>query len=505
MAASYKLGAMRDFITVNQQPDAGKGSSQLQGLRGRPRFGLATRTLLSVIAFVMAAEIIIYVPLVVNFRDNWLRNRLSAAYTATLVLEAAPRAMVSEQLSRQLLDSVGARIIVLQAHGTRQILAAASLPPAVDEFYDLRQATFLQQLASTWRTYFADDHRVLTVFGAAPMGGEAIEVTMDEGPAKAALHVVAARVLTISMIVSAIVAALAVTILNLLVLRPMRRLTTNITEFGADPENSNRIIVPSGQTHEIGRAEEALATMQDTLVRELTQKKHLAALGLAVAKINHDLRNMLASAQLLSDRLANVTDPLAQRLAPKLVATLDRAIRFCQATLTYGRATDEAPKPRLIDLRAAVDEAAESVCPSGLGRIAIINDVSSGFSLWADPEHLFRVMVNLMRNGVEALDRAGPARGRTAQIRVSAQFGGDDAILEITDTGPGVPPSVRAQLFTPFSSSSRPGGSGLGLAIAADLVRAHGGSIELLPEADDETAGATFRITLPQRRPAAAA
>ncbi len=92
--------------------------------------------------------------------------------------------------------------------------------------------------------------------------------------------------------------------------------------------------------------------MQDTLVRELTQKKHLAALGLAVAKINHDLRNMLASAQLLSDRLANVTDPLAQRLAPKLVATLDRAIRFCQATLTYGRATDEAPKPRLVELRS---------------------------------------------------------------------------------------------------------------------------------------------------------
>ncbi len=495
---------MRDFITIKQQSDPDDAGNGRQGLHGRrPRLGLATRAVLVVVAFVMAAEIIIYVPLVANYRDNWLRNRLAAAYTATLVLEAGPRAMVSPQLSRELLDSVGARIIVLQTHGTRRILAATSLPPAVDEFYDLRHPTFPQVLASTWRTYFANDDRVITVLGAAPMGGEAIEVTMDEGPVKAALHLIAARVLTISLAISALVAILAVAILNFMVLRPMRRLTNNITEFGADPENASRIIVPSGDTHEIGRAEEALATMQDTLVRELTQKKHLAALGLAVAKINHDLRNMLSSAQLLSDRLANVTDPLAQRLAPKLVATLDRAIRFCQATLTYGRATDEAPKPRLVDLRTTVAEAAEAVCLGG-GRVMIVNEISDGFALWADPEHLFRVMMNLLRNGVEALERAGPSSGRPAQITVSAFMREDAlAILEVADTGPGVPPSVRAQLFTPFSSSSRPGGSGLGLAIAADLVRAHGGSIELVPE-EDEGAGARFRITLPQRRTGAA-
>jgi len=494
---------MRDFITIKQQPDLDDTRDGHRGLHGRrPRFGLATRVVFVIVAFIMVAEFIIYVPIIVNYRDNWLRNRLAAAYTATLVLEAGPRAMVSPQLSRELLDSVGARIIVLQTHGTRQILAATSLPPAVDEFYDLRHPTFLQALASTWRTYFANDDRVITVLGAAPMGGEAIEVTMDEGPAKEALHIVAARILTVSLTISALVAALAVGILNFMVLRPMRRLTSNITEFGADPENASRIIVPSGNPHEIGRAEEALATMQDALVRELTQKKHLAALGLAVAKINHDLRNMLASAQLLSDRLANVTDPLAQRLAPKLVATLDRAIRFCQATLTYGRATDEAPKPRLIDLRTTVAEAAEAVCLGG-GRVAIVNEISDSFTLWADPEQLFRVLLNLLRNGVEALDRAGPSGGRPAQIIVSASAREELAILEIADTGPGVPPSVRAQLFTPFSSSSRPGGSGLGLAIAADLVRAHGGSIELVPE-EDEGAGARFRITLPQRRSGAA-
>ncbi len=488
---------MRDFVTVDKKRLTEEGAADIsRGSAKRRHFGLASRTLLLVVAFVMAAEITVYVPIVANYRDNWLRNRLSAAYTASLVLEAAPRAMVSDQLSHELLDSVGARIIVLKTHGTRQILAAATLPPQVDETYDLRHPSFLQQLASAFRTYTAADSRVITILGAAPMGGDAIEVTMDEGPAKAALHTVASRILMISLAISAIVAGLAVTAINFMVLRPVRRLTTNLTEFGAEPENAARIIVPSGNAHEIGRAEDALATMQDTLVRELTQKKHLAALGLAVAKINHDLRNMLASAQLLSDRLANVTDPLAQRLAPKLVGTLDRAIRFCQATLTYGRAADEAAKPRLVALRSSVAEAAELV---GSVRVEIVNEVAEDFEIWADPEQMFRVLMNLMRNGVEALDRAGPSRGRPARVTVSASQSGENAVIEIADTGPGVPPSVRAQLFTPFSSSTRLGGSGLGLAIAADLVRAQGGNIALVTDDEDEDAGARFRIILPPR------
>jgi len=488
---------MRDFVTVEPKrfPDEGRGGSSSG--RRRPRFGLATRALLLVVGVVMAAEITIYVPIIANYRDNWLRNRLSAAYTATLVLEAAPRAMVSDQLSRELLNSVGARIIVLKSNGTRRILAATTMPPQVDEFYDLRHSSFLQELASTYRTYTGADNRVITVLGEAPMGGDAIEVTMDEARVKAALHTVAGRVLMISLTISAIVASLAVASINFVVLRPVRRLTTNITEFGADPENAARIIVPSGSKHEIGCAEEALATMQDTLVRELNQNKHLAALGLAVAKINHDLRNMLASAQLLSDRLANVTDPLAQRLAPKLVARLDRAIRFCQTILTYGRVADEAPKQRLVGLRTIVAEAAESVAVCGPSRVEIVNKVAEDFEIWADPEQMFRVMMNLIRNGVEALDRAGPAPGRGAFVVVSASRSAQDAAIEIADTGPGVPPSVRAQLFTPFSDSARAGGSGLGLAIAADLVRAHGGTISLVTDAEDE--GARFRIVLPPR------
>ncbi len=492
---------MRDIAT---QYDPSAPLLKSARRRGHVRFGLATRVLVLVAAFVMTAEVLIYVPSLSIFHDNWLRNRLSAGYTAALVLEAAPRGMIPEALSRQLLESVPARIIVLQAHGTRRILAASDMPPRVDDTYDLRDPGWGTSLVATVGTLLAPKGRVLTIFGAAPMGGDAVEITMDEAPLKLAMHNYSVRLLNLSLIVSAIVAALAVVTIHLMVLAPMRRLTTSIVDFGDDPEDAARIITPSGSRHEIGRAEEALAIMQDALARELHQKKHLAALGLAVAKINHDLRNMLATAQLLSDRLANVTDPLAQRVAPKLVATLDRAIRFCQATLTYGRAADDPPDPRPLMLRNLVTEVVEYLPVDGAKRVEMVNDVDENFEITADSEQLFRILMNLSRNSIEALQSAGPCRGRPARVSISAflDLDQDAAVIDVADTGPGIPDTLRPKLFTAFMNSTRPGGSGLGLAIAGDLVRAHKGTITLLPQAEDT--GATFRVTLPASPPPAA-
>jgi signal transduction histidine kinase len=459
--------------------------------------------LLLITSFVMVAATMIYIPAVAGYRDYWLRNRLSAAYTAALVLEAAPRAMVPATLQRQLLDSVGARIIVLKKGGTKRILAVSELPPAVDEVYDLRDLNVYESLAGAIRTLAAPPGRVLTLLGEAPMGGESIEITLDEAPLKQGMLAYSKRLLMFTLIMSAIVACLAVIAINIMVLRPVRRLTTGLIDFGADPGNTSRIIVPSGSNHEIGQAEVALAVMQDALAHELNQRKHLAALGLAVAKINHDMRNMLSSAQLLSDRLANVTDPLAQRLAPKLVATLDRAIRFCQATLTYGRAVDDPPKLRSFALHGLVDEAIESVALDPKSEIKIENEVDPDFEIVADSEQMFRVIMNLVRNAVEALDQAGPALGRPPRITISSRFEGENAVIEVKDNGPGVPPAAREKLFTAFFNTSRAGGSGLGLVIAADLVHGHGGKIELVPEdegPEEQRQGARFRITLPRRR-----
>ena len=502
-----------------------------QNARGAFRFGLGMRVLLLNTAFVMIAATMVYIPAISGYRAYWLRNRLSAAHTAALVLEAAPTEMIPPALSRQLLDSAGARVIVLNMRGTKRILASSELPPAVDAVYDLREPeSFGDSLGEAIETMLAPKGRVITILGAAPMGGEAVAITMDEAPLKRGMAAYSKRLLVMTLVMSAIVASLATIAINIMVLRPVRRLTSNITEFGADPENAARIIEPSGCRHEIGQAEAALAVMQESLVRELNHKKHLAALGLAVAKINHDMRNMLSSAQLLSDRLVNVTDPLAQRIAPKLVATIDRAIRFCQATMTYGRAVDEPPKLRRFPLRRMVDEAIESVAPQTGGHVEIVNDAPEGLEIDADAEQMFRVLVNLIRNGAEALQSAGPSPGWPAQIRILAREepcgseanGGTPAesaaagkgqacrqtVIEVSDTGPGVPPAVRPKLFDAFFTSDRAGGTGLGLVIAADLVHAHGGSLTLAPparadggDAETEPPGARFIIILP--RPAA--
>ncbi len=491
--------AMSDLAAPPSERLAAPATGVGRASRARPfRFGLTARVLVLIAAFVMTAATMIYLPAVATFRDYWLRNRLSAAYTAALVLQAAPDAMAPEPLSRQLLDSVGARIIVLSMRGTKRILAAGELPPAVDEVYDLRDPHFIASLVGAIRTFAAPKGRFLTVVGDAPMGGELVAITMAEAPLKAAMGAYSLRLLINTLVMSAIVASLAAIALHRMILRPVRRLTNSLAEFGADPENVARIIVPSGANHEIGHAEAALAVMQGALARELNQKKHLAALGLAVAKINHDMRNMLASAQLLSDRLANVTDPLAQRLAPKLVATLDRAIRFCQATLTYGRAIDEPPKLGGFALRPLVDEAAETLALDAHAAIEIANEVGEDYEIVADAEQIFRVLMNFIRNAVEALQGAGAAPGQKAQVRIRAYREDAAAVIEVSDNGPGVPAAARARLFTAFFNSNRAGGSGLGLVIAADLVRAHGGSIALVPFANEDGQGARFQIALPQ-------
>ena len=249
---------------------------------------------------------------------------------------------------------------------------------------------------------------------------------------------------------------------------------------------------------EIGRAEAALLAMQDSLSRELAQRKRLAELGMAVARINHDLRNMLSAAQLISDRLTTIPDPLAQRLAPRLVATLDRAIHFCQATLAYGGGREQEPTPRTFDLRELARQIVETAEAQQPGVIAYTIDIPPNFELYADPDHVLRVIENLCRNAAQVLCNHGSRSGRPPAIRLAAIRTDGVALIEISDSGPGFPPEHREHIFQPFHNSTRQDGAGLGLAIASDLVAGNGGSITLAEsKSDDFYCGARFLITLP--------
>src|SRR5579872_2635416 len=460
-----------------------------------PRLGLSGKLLVLTILFVMIAEVLIYVPSVANFRVVWLKDRLATAYTAALVLDAAPNGVVSDRLAKQILDSIGARAVAMKMGSRRRLLAVGDMPPPVTHTFDMRNVTAFDAIVDAFEMMLDARNDVMRVVGPAPMGGEYIELVMDEPPLRKAMLHYSVDILLLSLVISAITAALVYLALHYMFVRPMRRVTANMTAFRAAPENPDRIIAPSARADEIGTAERQLASMQTELASMLHQKSRLAALGLAVSKINHDLRNLLGSAQLISDRLASLPDPGVQRFAPKLMRALERAIAFCQSTLSYGRAQEPPPERKPILLEPLVEEVHETL---GLGPDAPIRWIAAverDLVVEADHDQLFRILLNLSRNALQALEsRAARDPGRD-QIRITGRREGAVVVIEVSDTGPGFSDKAQAHLFEAFQGSTRTGGTGLGLAIAAELVRAHGGEIRLV----EGTIGATLRLTIPDR------
>jgi signal transduction histidine kinase len=461
----------------------------------RPRLGLSGKLLVLTLLFVMIAEVLIYVPSVANFRLNWLNDRLSAAYTAALVFETAPSGELPEAVARQILESIGARAVVLKMGQHRRLLAAANMPPAVNHEIDMRDMSWHRAIVDAFNTLVCTDADVMRVVGPAPMGGEFVEIVLDEAPLRKAMVNFSVRILILSLIISAITATLVYLALHWLLVRPMRRMTANMVAFRADPENPARIMAASERSDEIGTAERELAAMQLDLATLLQQKNRLAALGLAVSKINHDLRNLLSSAQLFSERLAKISDPHVQRFAPKLMVALERAIAFCQSTLSYGRVQEPPPDRRLIPLEPLVEDVRETLGLDSAARVRWVAAVERGLTVDADPDQLFRILLNLTRNAMQALETRDAKDPGRDQIRVTGRREGAVAVIEVSDTGPGLSEKARAHLFEAFQGSTRTGSVGLGLAIVAELVRAHGGEIRLV----EGTIGATFRLSIPDR------
>jgi signal transduction histidine kinase len=426
---------------------------------------------------------------------NRLNGKLAAANTAALVLDAAPSGMVPESLARQILDSIGARAVAIKMGQQRRLLASTGLPQAINHDVDMRELTAWSSIVDSFQMMLETGNQAIRVIGPPPGGGQFIEVVIDEAPLRQAMYVFSRNLLLVSLAIAILTAALVYLALHFLFVRPMRRLTESLVGFHEDPESPARIVVPSNRSDEIGVAERELSDMQRDLVSMLHQKSRLTALGLAVSKINHDLRNLLASSQLLSDQLASVPDPRVQRFAPKLMRSLERAIAFCQSTLSYGRAQEAAPDRRMILIEPVVIEVRESAGLAADASVTWISAIERGLMIDADPDQLFRVLLNLVRNAAQALETLPRGDAAAMQIRITGRREGAVAIIEVSDTGPGISAKTREHLFEAFQTSGRPGGSGLGLAIAAELVRAHGGEIHLV----EGTIGAMFRITIPDR------
>ncbi len=478
--------------------------SPLTATTERRGLGLSAKLLLLTITFVMLAEVLIFVPSVANFRITWLTDRLTAAQLAALAADAGPGGIVPDQLRMELLRTAQVRAVALKRNNARRLVLSPDAPTPIDATYDFRASARARgvlnelglRLSLIWdalNVFVAHEGRVIRVIGEPGMGaGDFIEVVLPEAPLKAAMIRYGLNVLGLSVIISMITAALVYFALNGLLVQPMMRIARNMLRFSQNPEDASRIIEPSARQDEIGTAERELAHMQEELTQTLQQKSRLAALGLAVSKINHDLRNMLANAQLISDRLSSLPDPAVQRFAPKLIASLGRAITLADSTLKFGRAEEAPPRRELLPLRPLVDEIGDGLSLPREDSVAWTIEIGEDLRVDADRDQLYRVLSNLTRNALQALEQQDPVKGH---IRVSARRAGRRVTIEVADDGPGVPEKARAHLFQPFQGSARKGGTGLGLAVAQELVTAHGGTIRLR----DTQKGAAFEIDIPDR------
>jgi signal transduction histidine kinase len=452
---------------------------------------LSGRFLILTALFVMLAEILIFVPSVARFREDYIRSRLERAQIASLSLLAAGD-MIDEKVEGELLANAEVYNVVLRRDEARQLVLSSPIRQPIEATYDMRDPSAWELIRDAIHCLLLSENRVMRVIGdPVKQAGMLIEVTMDTDPMRAAMIDYGVRILGLSAVISILTAGLLFLAVGRMLVAPIRRVVGNMSAYAEAPEDARRFIEPQSTVVELREAEEALQDLQKQLTSALRQKERLAQLGGAVARISHDLRNILTTAQLMSDRIEMSKDPTVARAAPKLITAIGRAVSLCEATLTFGKAEEPPPTLTRFMLSGLVEEIVEGERIAGDGLVDYVTDIAPAMTLRADREQLYRVLSNLTRNARQAIEATG--RPGTIEIGAGEEEGG--WWIRVGDTGPGLPQKTREHLFEPFHAGNRKGGTGLGLAIAAELIKGHGGWLDLVKS--DEN-GTEFMAHLPR-------
>ena len=259
--------------------------------------------------------------------------------------------------------------------------------------------------------------------------------------------------------------------------QPLTVLVNTINAFSQDPTIARPLPDYVTKSREFMAAADAVEQMQRNTLIALRQRERLADIGEAVTKINHDIRNVLSSATLVTDALLASDDPKVRRSAPHVVRSLEQAVDLCQSMLDY-LVEVPAPNPSSIVMQRVIDQ---------------LETASSMELIYEGPDHIFadenilsRILLNLTRNAAVA--------GATS-LSIDIWRAGNLGVIDILDNGPGVEEDARSTLFQAFKTS-KSGGTGLGLAIARDLAVAYGGNLKLTRSDAD---GSEFRLQLPDQ------
>ncbi len=453
---------------------------------------LSGRFLLLTVAFVMLAEVLIFVPSIARFRADYMLLRLEKAQIASLAL-LATEDMIMPALEAELLANAEVFNVVLRRDEVRQLVLSSPIPAPIFNTYDLRMAGPWELIRDAFNILLdPQDHIIRVIGNPVQEAGLLIEITMESRPMRMAMLDYGTRILFLSALISGVTAFLLFLATQRLLVLPIRRVVRHMQAYALAPEDARRVIAPTARVEELRVAEEALQAMQTQLTGALKQKERLAQLGGAVAKISHDLRNILTTAQLFADRIEGSADPSVARAAPKLVNSIARAVTLCESTLRFGKAEEPPPQPRDLALLRLAQEVAEGEGLAQDSTIACLIDIAPDLIIRADEDQLHRVLGNLVRNARQAIE----AQGHGGTVEIGAGEDTTNWWIRVGDTGPGLPAKAREHLFEAFQGGARKGGTGLGLTIAAELVRGHGGRLDL---ARSDADGTEFVIQLPKQ------
>lgn len=454
---------------------------------------LSGRFLLLTILFVMLAEILIFVPSVARFRYEYLHERLERSQIASLAVLVAPNDIMHKALELELLKNAEVLNIVLQRDESRQLVLSSPIHAMVDKSFDLRKKYAWMLIRDAFDTLWNGQDRIIRVIGVPVKGaGELIEITMYEKLLYDAIIDYGKNILWLSFVISIITSALLFGAVRRFMVRPINRVIQQIKQFESAPEDSRKIIKPEARVRELYEAELALQSMETQIHQSLHEKKRLVALGEAVSKISHDLRNILTTTQLLADRMENSNDPSVQKIAPKLLGSLGRAVTLCDKTLRYGKAEEPVPLLEEFSLYNLIKDVVEAERLFIDGQDISINyKLKKTMKLLADEGQIYRVISNLIRNSCQVLSGIK----KRGSVMVLGSETSKNWIISVSDDGPGLPVKALKNLFLPFHGGVRSGGVGLGLAISAELIDGHGGTLKLEKNTKN---GACFIIKLPK-------
>jgi signal transduction histidine kinase len=482
-----------DIAAKNSAPSAAAQGLRAQDASPRARFGLSGRLLVLTVIFIMLAEILFLAPSLARFRVTYLEEKIDAAHLIISALEAIPNqpatGRIDPTLRDRLLDQAGMLGLTILRPDMPPRTLGPRMPPQIPKLFDLREDAPFDLVADTFQTMFTKEHTVMGVTGLSQADERVVvEVVLEEGPLARALWNYLQRILTLSLLISVMAAVLVYMTVQWLAVQPLQRITASMISFQQDPEDPRRVITPEDRADEVGTAEQALADMQMQLRASLLEKERLAGLGAAVTKISHDLKNILATAQLESDRLENApnVDPDVKQITTGIVRAIDRAVKLSTSTIRFAKEDLPEARKQKTSLRTVLSDV-RSALQAAFPQTAVLINFADDLEIQADPELLHRAFENVMRNAGEA--------GATT-IELSLEKDGVDYFVVVADNGPGLPKRALDHLFVPFAGSAKSGGTGLGLPIAREALRVQGGDIALK---STSATGTTFVVRLPVR------